>query len=218
MKLSIMACGRVCFISVAYAVFLLLVVGLKHNTTKKVDQGKEEHNYLDEILIRWLGNGLSAPNTLSTGFIERVNGNLSSTSYMLIKLGQHITASDQRSSIVENVSRIFCEHERKINTFHSMKKQKRSNVPVPYYSNSVASFHILLIAGDVEVNPGPSMELHQNKPKLKEHRSLHSSAAACPQCGKPVRRNQKRILCCVCKDLTHLCTGITTLKISKQPR
>lgn len=167
MKLSIMACGHDCFISVPYAVFLVLVVGLKHNTTKKVDQGKEEHYCLDEILIRWLGNGLSAPNTLSTGFIERVNGNLSSASCMSIKLGQHITASDQRSSIFKNVSRIFCEHKRKNNPFHSMKKQKRSNVPVPYYSNSVASFHILLIAGDVEVNPGPSTEFHQNKPKLR---------------------------------------------------
>ena len=213
LTIDLMARGRVCFTSVAYAVFLLLVVGFKHNTTKKVDQGKEEQTYLDEILIPWLGNGFSAPNTLSTGFIERVNGNLSSTSCMLIKLGQHITASDQRSSIVKNVSRIFCEHERKINTFHSMKKQKRSNAPVPYYSNSVASFHILLIAGDVEVNPGPSTEFHQNKPKLKERRSLHSSAAACPQCGKPVRRNQRRIFSCVCKDLTHLlCTGITIPK------
>ena len=160
-----------------------------------------------------MGNGFSAPNTLSTGFIIRANGNLSSTSCMLIKLGQHITASDRRSSIVKIVPRIFCEHERKINTFHSMIKQKRSNAPVPYYSNSVASFHILLIATDVEVNPEPSTEFHQNKPTLKEHRSLHSSAAVCPQCGKPVRRNQKRILCCVCKDLTHLlCTGITILK------
>ena len=101
---------------------------------------------------------------------------------------------------------------RKLTPFTRWKKQKRSNVPVPYYSTSVASFHILLIAGDVEVSPGPSTEFHQDKPKLKEHRSLHSSAAACPQWGKSVRRNQKRILCCVCKDLTHLlCTGITAL-------
>ena len=122
--MQIMARGRVCFTSVAYAVFLLLVVGFKHNTTKKVDQGKEEHIYLDKILIRWLGNGFSAPNTLSTGFIERANGNLSSTSCMLIKLGQHIAASDQRSSIIKNVSRIFCEHDRKINTFHSIKNKR----------------------------------------------------------------------------------------------
>ena len=58
-----MAYGRVCFISIAHVVFLLLVVGLKHNATKKVDQRKEELNYLDEILIRWLGNGLSTLNT-----------------------------------------------------------------------------------------------------------------------------------------------------------
>lgn len=121
---------------------------------------------------------------------------------MLIKIGQHITASDQRSSIVKNVSRIF----------YLMKKQKRSNLPVPYYSNSVALFLILLIVGDVEVNPRPSTEFDQNKPKLKEQRSLHSSAAACPHCGKPVCLNEKRMLCCVCKDLTHLlCTGITIL-------
>ena len=102
---------------------------------------------------------------------------------------------------------------RKIITFHAMKKQKRSNARVPYYSNSVASFHILLIAGDIEVNPGPSTEAQQNKSKLSEHRPLHSFAAVCPQCGKSVRRNQKRILCCVCKDLTHLlCTGMNILK------
>lgn len=80
-----MACGRVCFSSMIYAVFLLVVVGSKYNTTKKVGQGKEERIYLDKIVIRWLGNGFSAPNTLSTGFIERVNENLTSTSCMLIK-------------------------------------------------------------------------------------------------------------------------------------
>ena len=121
-----MACGRVCFSSVVYAVFLLLVVGSKYNTTKKVGQGKEERIYPDKIVIRWLGNGFSAPNTLSTGFIERVNENLTSTSCMLIKPGQHITASDQRRSSDKDVSRIFCEQARKIITFHAMKKQKRS--------------------------------------------------------------------------------------------
>ena len=29
------------------------------------------------------------------------------------------------------------------------------------------------------------------------------STTACPQCGKTVRRNQKRFLCCVCQDLHH---------------
>ena len=121
--LSIMACGRFCLISVAYAVFLPLVVGLKHNTTKKLT--KERKNIT--IWMKSSFGGWAMVFLLqiqNTGFIERVNGNLPSTSRMLIKLGQHITASDQRSSIFKNVSRIFCKHEKKINTFHSMKKTK----------------------------------------------------------------------------------------------
>lgn len=168
---------------------------------------------MNSIVIQWLANGFSAPNSLSTALIERANENPTSNSCMLIKPGQHITASNQRRSSVKDVSRIFCEQARKIITFHAMEKQKRSNSRVPYYLYSIASFHILLIAGDEEVNPGPSKEVLQNKSKLNKNRPHHSCTQVYPQCVKSVHRNQKCILCCICKDLTHLlCTGITILK------
>ena len=52
-----------------------------------------------------------------------------------------------------------------------------------YYSNSTATFNIILRAGDVEVQPGPN-----NK---------------CPTCEKTVRCNQKRCQCSECFNTSH---------------
>ena len=51
--------------------------------------------------------------------------------------------------------------------------------------NSIATFNIIL-SGDIEQNPGPSLP----KPKF-------------PRCDKTVRCNQKRLICQLCLDVVH---------------
>lgn len=58
-------------------------------------------------------------------------------------------------------------------------------------SRSLLTVVLLLLAGDVEVNPG-------------------STKYPCTLCSKPVRKNQRGILCDKCKKWTHAsCCGIT---------
>ena len=63
-------------------------------------------------------------------------------------------------------------------------KLKRSKCPCLYYSNSCSTFNILLRAGDIEENPGPT-------------------APKCPMCNKTVGKNMPRCVCEVSKDVTH---------------
>ena len=64
-----------------------------------------------------------------------------------------------------------------------------------YYSNSFASYQLLLIAGDVHPQPGPSAA---EKTKVKQ------TTVKCPQCEKTVKRNHKRVECDKCFDLFHI--------------
>lgn len=108
---------------------------------------------------------------------------------------------------------------RGVKSFHNSTKLKRTSSRVSYYSNSVATPQLLLSAGDVEKNPGPPLvgqspaSNNHQQCAPKNQRSSRTPAAVCPQCEKAVRRNQKRFLCHVCKDLTHArCTGTAHLK------
>ena len=71
-------------------------------------------------------------------------------------------------------------------------KNKRSKLPIIYYANTSAMFH-LISSGDIEINPGPSF-----------------SAPKCTVCGKVVKINNKRLICSTCFDVIHA-------KCSKQP-
>ena len=108
---------------------------------------------------------------------------------------------------------------RGVKSFHNSTKLKRTRSRVPYYSNSVVTSQLLLSAGDVEKNPGPSLvdqspaSNNHQQCAPKNQRSSRTPAAVCPQCEKALRRNQKPFLCHVCKDLTHArCTGTAHLK------
>ena len=67
-----------------------------------------------------------------------------------------------------------------------------------YYPNSVKTFRLILICGDVETNPGQSGE---KKSQWK---------FPCAECSKPVKNNQNGILCVVCSLWYHAkCAGIS---------
>ena len=89
-------------------------------------------------------------------------------------------------------------------------KLKRTKARASYYPNGVATFQILLCSGDVQQNPGPATRRTGSQQTASENpaNAARVSTTACPQCGKTVRRKQKRFLCCVCQDLHHArCTG-----------
>jgi hypothetical protein len=76
-----------------------------------------------------------------------------------------------------------------------VSKSKYAKSRVTYYSNSVASYQLLLIAGDVHPQPGPSAA---EKTKVKQ------TTVKCSQCEKTVKRNHKRVECDKCFDLFHI--------------
>ena len=77
-----------------------------------------------------------------------------------------------------------------------------------YYSNSDASFSVnyLKVCGDVHPNPGPSTA--NNNPKQNTDSTKSRKAPVwkypCALCSKPVRANQKGILCDICNRWLHI--------------
>ena len=59
-----------------------------------------------------------------------------------------------------------------------------------YYPNSLKTFRLMLPCGDVELNHGPN--------DAKGERSRPCWKFPCGNCQKPVRKNQKGILCVHC--------------------
>jgi hypothetical protein len=78
---------------------------------------------------------------------------------------------------------------------YKVSKSKYAKSRVTYYSNSVASYQLLLIAGDVHPQPGPSAG---EKTRVKQ------TTVKCPQCEKTVKCNHKRVECDKCFDLFHI--------------
>jgi hypothetical protein len=76
-----------------------------------------------------------------------------------------------------------------------ISKSKYAKSRVTYYSNSVASYQLLLIAGDVHPQPGP---FAAEKTRVKQ------TTVKCPQCEKTVKCNHKRVECDKCFDLFHI--------------
>lgn len=71
------------------------------------------------------------------------------------------------------------------------------------YPNSVSTFNIsrLVQCGDIEINPGPGQSL---SPGLSTTRKKPLWKCPCDVCTKPVRSNQKGILCDGCNKWFHL--------------
>ena len=81
-------------------------------------------------------------------------------------------------------------------------RRKVFSRPVMYYSNSNGIFQpeLLIICGDVNVNPGPVSKRNQAR----------STAPTCPVCEKAVAKNQRRFVSWMCHDMTHVkCSSFT---------
>ena len=96
--------------------------------------------------------------------------------------------------------------------FSGAKKAKRHASRIKYYPNSVATYQLLMSAGDIASNFGPVP--YTSKNKRMSNRNIF--AAICSSYEKPVRKNQKRVLCEVCVPLTHAhCSGIASCNIKQ---
>ena len=86
---------------------------------------------------------------------------------------------------------------RGINTSLLFRRKDFSRL-VMYFSNSNAIFHLelLIICGDVNVNPGPMSKRNQAR----------STAPTC----HAVAKNQRRFVCCMCHDTTHVTCSSST--------
>ena len=87
-----------------------------------------------------------------------------------------------------------------------------------YYRNSVATFNLLIKAGDIERNPGPSDEATSEVRKSNQNKSSerHLGVPKCMQCDKAVKVNNKRLYCIsrgemlglrVCKSIANPVTN-----------
>ena len=96
---------------------------------------------------------------------------------------------------------LFSCRRREINT-SLLFRRKGFSRPVMYYSNSNPIFQpeLLIICGDVHVNPGPVSKRNQAR----------STAPTCPVCEKAVSKNQRRFVCWMCRDMMHVkCSSST---------
>ena len=86
-----------------------------------------------------------------------------------------------------------CKRRAKLNG--KIKRSKRSHL---YYSNSIVTDRLVL-AGDVETNPGP------NDAKTGRKKSVQNIAVkkSCLACNKTIRLNQKELTCNLCSGSFH---------------
>ena len=92
---------------------------------------------------------------------------------------------------------------------YNSKSLQRSRLPMPYYSNSVATNRTILQDGDIEVNPGPDASNSTVGNINCPRESSSTRCVKCLSCEKPVQNNHKRFICILCKDLYHAkCIGV----------
>lgn len=98
--------------------------------------------------------------------------------------------------------------------FNTQRKTKRSKARILYYSNSTASYQVLIRSGDISLNPGPAkcgsgMQSAGNKQKTSRNVHRVPVGLKCDNCDKTIRKNQKSVACEVCFGQQHMkCTDL----------
>jgi hypothetical protein len=139
----------------------------------------------------------------------------------VIDLTSNILASSRfvsNKSLWYDLSPVYstARFQKKFSSLYTRRLHRR----IHYYPNSMASFQLLLSAGDIELNPGPDSD-SSSQQKNKQQRTSRSFSTICTECQKTVRKNQKRFVCDVCKDFIHAsCLGVayTNNLNSSQPQ
>ena len=96
---------------------------------------------------------------------------------------------------------------------HYKQRRMRSRyykMALAYYSSSIATQRLLILWGDISVNPGPAQTVTSSTPKSKQQTNSKRNITKCDCCEKMIGRNQASISCCVCIGSFHLkCCGLT---------
>ena len=123
--------------------------------------------------------------------VPRDSRSLSATNYLALATMDSVWSSSHR-----------CKQRRKGPRYYKM--------PVAYYSNSIATQRLLILSGDISVNPGPAQTVTSSTQKSKQKTNSKRNITKCDCCEKTIRRNQASITCCVCIGSFHLkCSGLT---------
>ena len=105
--------------------------------------------------------------------------------------------------------------------FNRQQKTKRSKARILYYSNSTASYQVLIRSGDISLNPGPAKcgsGIHVQSAGSKRRTSgiAHRVPASlkCDNCDQTIRKNQKSVACEVCLGQQHIkCTELSVKSV-----
>ena len=89
------------------------------------------------------------------------------------------------------------------------KRPRYYKTPVAYYSNSIATQTLLILSGDISVNPGPVQTATSSTQKSKQKTNSKRYMTKCDCCEKTIKRNQASITCWAFIGSFHLkCSGL----------
>ena len=112
------------------------------------------------------------------------HGRITASSFLLASNGDKHCFPNRNSGL----SRQYCISQR-------VSPSWKVRVGVNFAKLSMFAGYLVLLAGDVSSNPGPSIQ-------------LESKASKCAFCSKILRKNQPRMACMSCKRFFHLsCLG-----------
>ena len=89
------------------------------------------------------------------------------------------------------------------------KRPRYYKTPVAHYSNSIATQTLLILSGDISVNPGPVQTATSSTQKSKQKTNSKRYMTKCDCCEKTIKRNQASITCWAFIGSFHLkCSGL----------
>ena len=89
------------------------------------------------------------------------------------------------------------------------KRPRYYKTLVAYYSNSIATQTLLILSGDISVNPGPVQTATSSTQKSKQKTNSKRYMTKCDCCEKTIKRNQASITCWAFIGSFHLkCSGL----------
>ena len=97
--------------------------------------------------------------------------------------------SDRGASFMSQELREFLS-SKGVSTSRTTSYNPTCNGQVERYNGT----ELLIICGDVDVNPGP----------VSKRKQARSTAPTCPVCEKAVAKNHKRFICWICHDMMHV--------------
>ena len=93
--------------------------------------------------------------------------------------------------------------------FNRQRKTKRFKASILYYSNSTASYQVLIRSGDISLNSssgkcGSGIQSAGSKQRTSGIAQSVTESLKCDNCDQTIRKNQKSVKCEVCFGQQHI--------------